>query len=118
MDQEAGQSSGRRDPEEAVRTVHTMAKRAKLLQQARGKLHWSDGIYFAIAAMFFFLVYRFLQDVETYKSYDMSRLTPMNLLSPALYFALGLTFLNQIFTSAAVRRLNALVQLLDPSEQR
>jgi len=117
MDQAAGQS-GRRDPEDAVRAVHTMAKRAKLLRQARTQLHWSDGIFFALAAMWFFFAHQLLQDVEAHKSYDMSRLTPMNLLSPALYFALSLTFLNQIFISAAVRRLSALVQLLDLSEQR
>lgn len=101
-----------------MQAVQTMAKRTKLLRQARTHIDWSDWVYFPLAAMFFFLAYQFLQGVEAHKSYDISKLTPMNLLSPALYFALGLTFLNQVFTSAAVRRLNALVHLLDPSEQR
>ena len=118
MEQGAGQQSGRRDPEDAVRAVRTMAKREELLQQARTKLHWSDGISMALGVVWFFLAYRSLQSVEAYKSYDMSKLTPIHLLSPAIYFAFGLLFLNQTFISAAVRRLNALVQLLDPSEQR
>jgi len=118
MGQEVGQPSGRRDPEDAVLAVHTMAQRAKLLRQARTKLHWSDGIYFVPAAVWFFLANRSLQGIEAYNSYDMSRLTPIHLLSPAIYFAFGLVFLIQTFLFAAVRRLNAVVELLDGSEER
>ena len=104
------------EQEQAVRATRTIATRMKLTAQARAKMQWSDAFNVVPAAMWFFFAYQALRDVGSYKAYDMARLTPTHLLSPAMHFTLGVMFLNQIFLSSVLRRLNAVTQLLNGGE--
>ena len=89
-----------------------VANRAKLLREARQGFRRSDAINLLFAVMWWAFAFWTLRDIKTYKTYDMQKLRPMYLLSPALYFALGLMSLNQVWLAMLLRRVDALAKLL------
>ena len=98
---------------EVARLAKEIAEREKLLKEAQTKMHWSDWTYTAIGVMFIGFAYWLLGDIQSYRTYDMQRLTPTHLLSPACYFTLGMGSLYQTFISALRRRTEALAKLVE-----
>ena len=117
MNQEPSQGSQRMDAETAVRKVKVMGDRAKLLQQARKLFQWSDCCWLFCGVMWVVFAYRELNAINTYKVYDMQRLTPTQLLSPAADFTMGLGFTIFAIVSALGRRVDALVKLLEHPQE-
>ena len=105
------------DADTAIRSVKTMSERAKLLRKAQMRFHWSDGVSLVFGLFWICLAFWVLDDIKTYKAYDMQRLTPTHLLSPALDFTLGLMLLTQAFISATSRRVDALTKLLEHPQE-
>ena len=102
---------------DAAHVAREVAEHAKLLHQAKKRIHWSEWMSGIVGLVFLALANWSVEDVQSYGTYDMHRLTPMHLLSPTMYFSLAILFFNQIYILALSRRTEALAKLVGEVSQ-
>lgn len=96
--------SGESQHVEAMLLAKDIATRAKLLKQAKTRIHLSDLVHLLLGIFLLVLAYWELKSLNTSES---------RVFFPATNFALGMTFINQTYIVASFRRLDALVQLFE-----
>lgn len=93
---------------EAKFLASRVAKHAKLLQQARRKLHWSDLSMSLVGLLLLLVGFIWLDSFEP---------SQKSLAHVIILFLLGFFFASQTWVFATVRRVDALVKLVEEAQE-
>ena len=93
---------------EAKLLASRLAKHAKLLQQARRKLHWSDLSMLLVGLLLLLVGFIGLDSLEPSQKSVAYAIMP---------FVLGFFFASQTWVFACVRRVDALVKLVEETQE-